>query len=200
MTLIEIIVVLSIFMIVSTMVMFNYGKFESSISLQNLADDIALTVREAQSYAIGARGLGGSNSFFGGYGIHFAIADPSISSIRASRKSFVFFADVDDEKKYNFDSNDTTCGSPDKDNECYKVINISSADYIKSISVDGEPENRVDIFFKRPYPEPSFCVGDDIDDCTKDSPASSVSILIENLRSGKTKAITITNTGQISVK
>lgn len=202
MTIMEMIVVIAILMIISTMIIFNYGKFESSISLQNLADDIALSVREAQSYAIGARGLPGSG-FFNGYGIHFSLSDPiSTNNIAGSKKSFVFFANVKDDGSYNYSSSDNTCGSPKEDNECYKVISISSADYISNIkkkeSVSAEVEieetDSVDIIFTRPYPEPKLCLDNYCDDSFE-----YFKIEIKNPRTEESKYIQITNTGQINV-
>lgn len=203
MTIMEMIVVIAILMIISTMIIFNYGKFESSISLQNLADDIALSVREAQSYAIGARGLPGEG-FFNGYGIHFSLSDPiSTNNIAGSKKSFVFFANVEDDGSYNYSSSDNTCGSPEKDNECYKVISISSADYISNIKTkeskvadeeDIKENDSVDIIFTRPYPEPKLCLDKNCNESFE-----YFKIEIKNPRTEESKYIQITNTGQINV-
>lgn len=213
MTLIEMLMVVFIFMTISTMILFNYGKFESSISLQNLADDIALSIREAQSYAIGARGIpdgGTSESFFNGYGIHFTSdLNPLLGLfLGSSPKSFVFFVDYDDplDKKYsnNASGGIDGCGKIFKKNsECYKIISISSADYISKITAEGysNPIERVDIVFIRPYPEPSFCIGeDDSSSCALDLNLEYVEIEVTNPRTDKVKTVTITNTGQIVVK
>lgn len=207
MTLIEMLMVVSIFMIISTMILFNYGKFESSISLQNLADDIALSIREAQSYAIGARGIPYGNVddpdiFFKNYGIHFTKTSPLNSSlIGGSIKSFVFFVDVNNNGIYDYDTGEMTCGQLiNEDNECYKVINISSADYIKEITTNlSTAPASANILFSRPYPESFFCIGND-PNCSKDPTVSFVKIELENPRTDKTKTVTITNTGQIVVK
>lgn len=70
MTLIELLVVLAIFAIISGITMFDYASFKSNVSLNNLANDVSLSIRKAQSYAIGARG--NSGSFSEGYKIHFS--------------------------------------------------------------------------------------------------------------------------------
>ena len=49
-TIIELLVVISIFIIISGITIFNYSKFKSTATLQNLADDIALSVRRVQGY------------------------------------------------------------------------------------------------------------------------------------------------------
>ena len=48
MTLVELIVVLAIFMIILGLTIFDYSSFKSTTTIQNLADDIALTIRKAQ--------------------------------------------------------------------------------------------------------------------------------------------------------
>ena len=47
MTYIELIVVLSIFAVMSSVVIFNYGLFQARIDIKNLASDIALKFVEA---------------------------------------------------------------------------------------------------------------------------------------------------------
>lgn len=53
---IELIVVLSIFAIISSVSLFNYQGYESRISRVNTAQDIALSIRQAQVYGISASG------------------------------------------------------------------------------------------------------------------------------------------------
>jgi prepilin-type N-terminal cleavage/methylation domain-containing protein len=88
-TLIELMVVISIFAIISATVIVDYRSFSSSISTQNLADDIALSIRKAQGYAIGVRGY---NNIFNGYGIHFALDIKDVEGpYYCSSKLFILF-------------------------------------------------------------------------------------------------------------
>ncbi|KKQ07855.1 MAG: hypothetical protein US18_C0006G0001, partial [Parcubacteria group bacterium GW2011_GWB1_36_5] len=48
MTYVELIVVLSIFAVMSSIVLFNYGEFQAKVDIKNLASDIALKIVEAQ--------------------------------------------------------------------------------------------------------------------------------------------------------
>lgn len=209
MTLVEMMVVLSIFGILSAMIMFDYGKFNSSLSMQNLADDIALNVREAQSYAIGARSLPGLGlGFFNGYGIHFTTASPNLTNtVNGSNKSFIFFTDIIDpnigNKKYDFQTG-ISCGAPSLSNECYKIVNITSADYISGIYLNESTDPiassaSVDIVFTRPYPEASFCYRTSPSSACDSTSYSSVTIRVANARTTAVKNIKISNTGQISV-
>jgi len=191
-TIIELLVVVSIFMIITGITVFNYNSFNSSISTQNLADDIALTIRKAQGYAIGVRGLG-VNKFDYGYGIHFTTNNSNSSLKSGSSTSFILFTDINDNKVYDY-SEDIECGTFENGDECVEVLNIKSADEIKEILVNSTLEDSVDILFKRPKPEPNFYINGGIE------PATSVDIKVSGPDlSSATKFIKVSNTGQISV-
>lgn len=192
-TLIELIVVISIFAILSSIMVFNYGSFKSSLSIQNLADDIALSVRKAQGYAIGVHGYGISNSFDSGYGVHFSTAESTAGSVSGnvgSNKSFILFANINNDKEYD---SSPSCGDPTSSTECLEVLSITSADEIKEILLGSTSVATLDIMFKRPNPEPKFYVNG-----SYDASISSVKIKISN-DNGISKIITISNVGQISV-
>lgn len=206
-TVIELIVVVFIFTIISSITIFNYSSFRSSASIQNLADDIALSVRKAQGYAIGVRGY---NSIFSGYGMHFTFTSHPQTAYSGSNKSFVLFANISDPKVYNYSMISPNCGDPIAGNECLEVLNITSSDEISAIKIgldnddllDVSEEGMVDIFFNRPNPEPTFCYVDGVADiagsCDRDSEISYVVIKITNT-DGTSKDISIWNNGQISV-
>jgi len=191
-TLIELMVVISIFMIITGITIFNYGKFDSSSSVQNLADDIALTVRRAQGYAIGVHGIG--SSFDEGYGVRFTTSTNGQGN-SGSNTSFVLFADTNNNFEYDNYLN-SVCGSFQNGDECLEVLNIKSADEIKGIFLPGDSVSKstVDITFKRPNPEPIFYV---------DGYPQGVNYIKIKISSssndGLDKYITISNNGQISV-
>ncbi|MFA5773740.1 MAG: prepilin-type N-terminal cleavage/methylation domain-containing protein [Candidatus Paceibacterota bacterium] len=201
-TLIELLVVIFIFMILTGITIFNYGKFNSSLSIQNLADDIALTVRRAQGFAIGVRGFG--SSFSQGYGIHFT-ANQGLD-FAGSNKAFVLFADMNPNYKYDHDSSNTCGKDITTGNECIEVLSIVSADEISAIFLNDSqtsllPAGTIDILFKRPNPEPIFCVrSNPLSDSCDSGTISSVRIKISNITNPETfKIITISNNGQINV-
>ena len=207
-------VVILIFVMITGVTIFSYGKFNSSISIQNLADDIALSVRRAQSYAIGVRGY--DDSFSGGYGIHFSpkVLD-SGQEYKGSNKSFVLFTDLgttsdSKDNKYNYPSSYSGCGNPTSENECIEILNILSTDEISSITVVSEggdvkvPDSgSVEILFYRPNPEPVFCYRSDVthSSCDLDSSISGIKIVISNTTNGQQvfKTVMVLNNGQISV-
>lgn len=204
-TMIELLVVVSIFVIITGISIFNYSNFNSSISTQNLADDVALTIRRAQGYAIGVRGI--STSFNYRYGVHFTTNnDPSRPYDNGSNTSMVFFADIGDDLSrkyiYNYDENTGQCGAPVDDDECMEVLNIKSGDEIKNIYTETngnisliESSEVVDIVFARPNPEPFFSNG------YEEISVSSVIIEVskQDEVDAESRYITVHKNGQISV-
>ena len=74
-TLFEMMVSIGIFVMITTIGVLNYRKFGSDIFISNLAYDMALTFRKAQSYGTNVREtrIGGTGSFDYAYGLHFNI-------------------------------------------------------------------------------------------------------------------------------
>jgi prepilin-type N-terminal cleavage/methylation domain-containing protein len=82
-TLIELMVVLTIIIIMTTIVLTSQSSFNKTLILANTAYDIALTLRSAQTYGVGSRTSGTTANV--GYGVHFLKGNPG---------SFTFFADA----------------------------------------------------------------------------------------------------------
>lgn len=82
-TLIELMVVLAIIVIVTTVVLTNQSSFNKTLILSNTAYDIALSLRSAQTYGLSSRASGTTVNT--GYGVHFSNGAPS---------SFTLFADA----------------------------------------------------------------------------------------------------------
>lgn len=211
MTLVELLVVLAIFIIVSGITIFDYGRFRSTVSLQNLADDIGLSIRRAQNYAIGVHSSE-SSEFRNGYGVHFSTGSPIASDVRAgSNKSFILFSDLQTDgntpgnKVYDHTPSNISCTTStlSQNNECADILTITSNDIISSIcpgdgSVNCGPNKYVDITFLRPNPDATICIGDiGSSSCQV---VSKVDITIQNNESHDQKILTITSVGQISIK
>lgn len=206
-TLVEMMVVISIFLVITSVVIFNYESFYSTVSLQNLTDDIALSVRKAQSFAIGARGIkdGVNTNFSNSYGVHFS-SNNEVDPLIASNSSFMMFSSSVSSKVYDT-SGTGECG--EDTNNCIEKFKITSQDMIKEILInDGAItlpiESYLDISFARPDPRAYFCYRKNINSTTCENQSiSNVSIVISNGLTGdeeKSKIISIQNTGQISVK
>ncbi len=210
-TLLEIMVVISIFVVISGVTVFNYGQFNSSMSTQNLVDDIALSVRRAQSYAIGVRGVG--EEFIGGYGVHFSTKSlVTGEEHKGSNKSFVVFAEMGTKNsRYDYGLYDG-CGNPRNNDECMEVLKILSTDEISAIRLFAANDyplatlttnDSLDILFYRPNPEPVFCyqAPSTTSSCTYPSTIVYIEIDVSNNMGGvlTTRTIKISNSGQISV-
>ena len=81
-TIIELLVTVAIFSIITSVLLVNYPKFSSRILLENVAHDIGLSVRQAQTFGLNVRGVRiGATDIFPTYGIHFSLGggevDPS---------------------------------------------------------------------------------------------------------------------------
>ena len=110
MTLIELLVVLAIFVVVTGLLIFDYGSFRSSTSLESLSNDMALSLRKAQSYAIGA--YGSSSNFTYPYGVHFSTNPAPVSDPQnGSDLAFVQFTAISSHSLYN-SAGTTPCPNP----------------------------------------------------------------------------------------
>lgn len=84
-TLIEMLVVIGIIVVISGIVLANNNRFGGMVQLQNLAYDIALSIRQAQVYGISVSRFGNSSTYAAAYGMHFQTSSPN---------SFQLFGDV----------------------------------------------------------------------------------------------------------
>ncbi len=217
-TFIELVVVISIVSIISSVLIFNYGSFDANIRLQNLAQDIALRIKEAQTVAMsGAYATEYNNQPLDdmnvslnapSYGVYFNFRD----DVTFLRKGFAFFADrplgVAGYDALAIDGvislPDNTCDNPGVGfSECLSVTQITSLDQISGIYIKDRARSSpllTDIFgvtFTRPWATAHFSNGTGADSLD----AEEVYIEIQSLRNtNKHKYVVVNRTGQISVK
>lgn len=205
-TLIELIVVVSIFSVVSSVLLFNYSDFSTNVSIRNLSQDIALNIRKAQTFATSVRGLttdGGRS--YPAYGIVFSL-ESSAGAFEPNSKNFISFVDVIPvgnqvpNKKYD---NNGICGTVTEGSECLEATTINSADSIVSLETDvtGGPisSGTVAITFRRPSPDAIICYIPSGDSNCADQIPSYVKITLRSAK-GLTRTISVWNTGQINVE
>ena len=149
MTYVELIVVLSIFSLMSSVVVFNYGQFQAKVDIKNLANDIAVKVVEAQKASIFgkfpslAQQASITATWKPSYGIYL--------NLSTDNKSFLYFADLQNPQPQNnvFDGTDCTV-------ECIEKISITKGNYISRLDVfylDATPTasiNNATVSFVRP--------------------------------------------------
>lgn len=200
-TFIELIVVMSIFSIIASVVLFNFSSFSTNITSQNLAQEIALQIKEAQTSALS----GVNPSIFQSdpdlnkegapsYGVRFNI-DPS-NTEELDGKSMVFFGDRNGNDVY--DTTGTGCDYSVTGTECLAMIHMNTSDTIVGICKDAEcddglyTESKATLIFRRPFPEGRLFASDD------GIPRSKVGVKIRSVK-GDERAIIATILGQIMV-
>ncbi|MDE2399611.1 MAG: type II secretion system protein [Patescibacteria group bacterium] len=93
MSYVELIVVLSIFAIMSAIVSFNYGAFQAKVDIKSLASDIALKIVEAQKSSLsGLQSTSFAGSLKPSFGVYF---DTSTSN------QFIYFADLNNNNAFD---------------------------------------------------------------------------------------------------
>lgn len=173
-SLIEMLVVMSIFSLISMVVIANHSKFNSSVLLGNLAYDIALSIREAQVYGLSVRQF--ASEFQIGYGVHFSGTD-----------SYVFFADINRNGLYD-----------NPGDSIIQTYSLGRGHSILRYCADAEcsdsASNNVtylDVVFFRPDPDASFA--------TNRGTSYSEANIVVTSPAGATRTIAVQTTGQISV-
>jgi len=212
-TMIELLVTVSIFALVTSVLLANYPRFSSKILLENTAHAIGLSVRQAQTFGLNVHGVrvGGIDTF-PTYGVHFSLQ--GVNEIDpADQKHFVLFADIlkeppdgdsdstNNDKIYNAAQGCTTQGG-----ECVDIFTIQSAERIVLLCgylIDGGGDvedcslTALDVAFTRPNPDASIKGYSDVEGITKEF--SYAKIIAESPR-GDQKAVVVRNTGQITVE
>lgn len=131
MTYVELIVVLGIFSVMTSVVLFNYNTFQARIDIKVLANDIALKIVEAQKSALAGKwnakvSLDNYN-WKPSYGIYFDLS--SINNV----KSFDYFVNLDNSLGFTDDGNGNFCSLSDA-GECLEHIEITKGNKIFSIA------------------------------------------------------------------
>lgn len=153
-TLIEMIVVVAIFAILTMIIVFNYGEFNSRTVVTNTAYEIALTAREAQTFGLGVRGIesSGDIAFDRAYGIFVDLESDSAPG--DATKELILFADTEvDDNFCKSGSSHCTCA----DDECIEKLElgygltISNAQLLNGGSCNTQKQ--IAVSFKRPNPD-----------------------------------------------
>ncbi len=180
-TMIEMIVVLGIFAVMSGIVLFNYSKFRSDTILTNMAYEIALSIREAQIYGVSVRSPnGGTPDFSEAYGIYFSGEESN---------QYLLFADDDGSLEYEgsscTDSGADTCVTPYTLLGNIKIVDVAILNNGGNCPMDDQP---LSILFKRPNPEPVI---------NSDNSISQAQITVTS--EDAVRYVVISNNGQVSV-
>jgi type II secretory pathway pseudopilin PulG len=155
MSYVELIVVLSIFSVISSVAIYNYGDFQARVDIKNLGSDIALKIVEAQKSSLNGLLPVSSNQVSDwkpSYGIYFNINPNDGSNPNpGDNKSFIYFVDL---------NQDGILDNPDcviSNGECLDKITITKENYIDTLEECLSDDNScsalsspLSVIFKRP--------------------------------------------------
>lgn len=185
-TLVELLISISIFTLITTVSVFNYSSFNSSVALTNLAYEIALSVRQAQFYGITVKqsssALVAEELFSSGYGVHF----------ERNSASYVLF---EDKSVVNHVYSPST--------ELLETYTIQKGNKIAKMCVnslsglDCTPTS-LDLSFVRPNPDTYMAVGMNGNPAVLDLLKNKAIICLTSPK-GDYRKVVVESTGQISV-
>lgn len=209
-TLIELMVTVGIFVFFTGMTLMNYPKFKNNTAIALLAHDVALTVRQAQSYGLAVRSFG---NHFPPWGAHFS-TDTTLGG------NMVLFADAKDWTDSIADTDTTKCNTDNcmydvgasgqcaaDDIECVEVYKMPSGARVRDVCVDSLQNcgfRGIDIVYQRPDPGATFCLyTDSYTSCSRPGTVPE-SVLIRigypDSTEDELRSVKIFTTGQISVQ
>lgn len=199
-SLIEMMLVVAIIALISGSVLVNFTVFNGGVTLENLAYEISLIVRQAQFFSINVlqAGTPGDITFDAAYGVSF-----SNSPENGQNKQFTLFADMNNDGIYE----------PGED-EIVEVYHVTKGNIIKYLCVDnacpaseskenlaiGNGINKLEITFKRPDPSAMFTTNN-VNQCGVENNSCGYAKIFVGSTNPKVndKVITVGITGQISV-
>lgn len=181
-TLIELMVTVGIFAVITSVLLARNSKFDDETLLQSAAYEVALSVRQAQNYGINVRGQSGE--FDNAYGVHFSENSPS----------YVLFRDLGDDPD-NIYSGDTELLEEYVLGRGYTIARIcqygGASEPCGTILEGGG----ISVVFRRP--EPEAIITTTIEDRAGQQ-ISNVAIELVSPREGS-RFIVVQQTGQIGV-
>lgn len=157
MSYVELIVVLSIFSVLSGVVIYNYGDFQNRIDIKNLSSDIGLKIVEAQKSSLSgvfppiAQRSQTPSDWKPSYGVYFNLTNDT--GPNKDNKSFIYFTDLNSQDEL---FNTSTCPG---NGECLEKVSITKGNSISNLAVcyQGNPTpcpmNKLDdltVTFSRP--------------------------------------------------
>ena len=162
-TALELLVVISIFTIMTGVVLANLPKFRDQTSVGLVAQQIALVARQAQVYGNSWRQLPDGNQVRA-YGLYFSITLLGLPA-GIDKKSFIVFGDKSGNYQNYYDYVDHCGGTTTECMEKFTLpggIIISGISYCTSSNSCGSvatTPNSINIMFRRVYPDAQFYNG-----------------------------------------
>lgn len=189
-TLIELLVVSAIIVIVSGLILAQHNLFGGRVQLQNFAYDLALSVRQAQSYGIAVRRFS-TATFNAGYGLHFDTTSPT---------TYVLFADLALPATGMYDPNHSPSELVQSNSitRGYVISQICVTPQSGSESCTPSIPTSLDVFFIRP--EPDAWISNNSSCLLNRSLCAQQARIVIRSPQGDTMNVIIASNGQISVQ
>ncbi len=191
-TLTELLVVISLMLILTTVFLLRQQQFNSATVLRSLSYSIALSMRQAQAYGTSIResaaGAFDTSTAARAYGVYFSTATPS---------SYVLFADANNNGRYESATDIVV-----------QTFNLSTGYTIRTLSATTSTNvlraspaiSDLTLIFRRPNPDACVSTSLSTGACSvTPSGEQYSSAIIQIAGSDETRSITVLVTGQISV-
>lgn len=202
-TLVEMVVVLAIGAILIAVVIFNYKDADSALIMRNLAYEVSLTVRQAQTYGLGVKESSEENDAFDhAYGVQFTHPTANVFN-----DTFYLFSDIyndTSDKEYRCNQSDSSgaCTSAGGD-EVIDALSLTRQITFQSmcghllsdgssVCTNSGSNNVVNISFKRPNPDAVITLG-------TSTRLADVTLRLVG-QNGSTVDVYVNTAGQISVQ
>jgi prepilin-type N-terminal cleavage/methylation domain-containing protein len=212
-TLIEMLVSIAIFIIVTAVVLAGYRKFGQNVLTTNLAYEIALSIREAQVYGMSVKETAsGSLKYTAGYGVDFSLPSDPDDGIRY----YTVFIDNDNSRFCTLNNPGELCKDGSERLKVYDLPEQSKIEKIcgvfdgdtntdPTMNNDGKSEEcdptivSLSMVFTRPNPEASIRAV--YSDGSMSGLYKGARIYISSYVGGGSKRVVeVWNTGQIAVR
>lgn len=178
-TLVELLVSIAIFSVMTSVVLANYGNYNTNAKFANASEDVVLALRQAQVYGAGTKGatLCGIDSFSCSYGVYF----------KEGMSSIVIFLDVNGDKIYTAVDNPPV--ETIKWEDTISISQVLCGGFPCSLGVSSVTFKRPDqdAFISENIPNPGISF-------------DSSSIILLDSKTNKTAVVKITRAGQISLQ
>ncbi len=146
-TLAELIIVIAIIAIISTLTLFNNAKLNSSVLLSNTAYEISLIIRDAQVSGIGSKvRLDGGVATTSNQGVYIDISN--------NAEQIIFFADKNSDNQYDIGEENQIYNIENK--RAGKILSICTLTGAQNETCSTSNISELNILFKRPNPEAYF--------------------------------------------
>ncbi len=196
-TIVELLVTLGIMVTITSVVLSNQSVYTDGAALSNLAEEMSITLSQAQSYGIAVKELTpGSSDFSSAYGITASLL------ASGSSQAYLFFADRNSNQAYD-GSWDCAVGGA---SECLERVDFTHSNYIEEICVvrtNGVDQcnvaSRVDISFLRPNTEAQITFYNSSGNLYDPPNLKGVRIVLMS-PAGRSNSVVVYSSGQISTE